>query len=588
MQVAMYVRVSTQRQAQTQTIEQQIERLQVYIASKGWELEPEHIYRDDGYSGAKLNRPGLDHLRDHATLAEFEQVVITAPDRLARNYVHQVLVIEELSRRGVQVEFLDHPMSQDPHDQLLLQIRGAVAEYERTLIADRMRRGRLTRYHAGNLLPWSRPPYGYQADFDHPRDPTLLKTAPAESAVVLRMFEGYLEPGKTLYLIARELNGLGLPTPTGKAHWYVSSVRAILQNPVYTGTTYANRSQPVMAKQRRSPLLPLGSGQSKAPRPPDEWIPISVPAIVSQTVFDHVQAKLALNQQGSPRNNKTYTYLLRGLVSCGQCHLSTTARTLHGGYPYYICHGRTDALRANREERCTARYMPARQLDELVWQDLCAVLTHPDMIAFALERAHGGHWAPQELQSQIEALSKASKQLEHQQERLLEAYLADIVKLPELERKRNELTRKQTALQTQRLQLQTKAEERIELGQVASSIETFCAKIRPVLAQADFAQQRQLVELLIDRVIVNNDEVEIRYVIPTQSEGPQVPFSHLRTDYRGRDQGEQTGLPTQSSQGALRASHPAAGKHGHLCRQFYPLGQCLVVDLFIRFSYFQA
>lgn len=186
--------------------------------------------------------------------------------------------------------------------------------------------------------------------------------------------------------------------------------------------------------------------------------------------------------------------------------------------------------------------MPARQLDELVWQDLCAVLTQPDMIAFALERAHGGHWAPQELQSQIEALSKASKQLEHQQERLLEAYLADIVKLPELERKRNELARKQTALQTQRLQLQTKAEERIELGQVAGSIETFCAKIRPVLEQADFAQQRQLVELLIDRVIVNNDEVEIRYVIPTQSEGPQVPFSHLRTDYRGREQRGKTSL----------------------------------------------
>jgi site-specific DNA recombinase len=86
--------------------------------------------------------------------------LITAPDRLARKYVHQMLLLEELERAGCRVEFVDRPMSQDPHDQLLLHIRGAVAEYERTLIADRMRRGRQQKFRAGTLLPWSRPPYG--------------------------------------------------------------------------------------------------------------------------------------------------------------------------------------------------------------------------------------------------------------------------------------------------------------------------------------------------------------------------------------------------------------------------------------------
>jgi site-specific DNA recombinase len=164
MRRAIYVRVSTQRQAQTQTIEQQIERLKAHIAVKGWLLDAERIYRDDGHSGAKLNRPGLDSLRDHAALAEFDLVLVTAPDRLARNYVHQVLLIEELGERGIPVEFLDRPMSEDPHDQLLLQIRGAVAEYERTLIADRMRRERLAKFRTGKLLPWTRPPYGYKVD----------------------------------------------------------------------------------------------------------------------------------------------------------------------------------------------------------------------------------------------------------------------------------------------------------------------------------------------------------------------------------------------------------------------------------------
>jgi site-specific DNA recombinase len=155
MRVAVYVRVSGHRQTQTQTIEQQLERLQAHCRSQGWLWSEEDIFRDDGYSGAKLKRPGLDRLRDHIARATFDVVLVTAPDRLARNYVHQVLLLEEFERGGCQVQFLDRPMSQDPHDQLLLQIRGAVAEYERTLIAERMRRGRQQKYRAGSLLPWS-------------------------------------------------------------------------------------------------------------------------------------------------------------------------------------------------------------------------------------------------------------------------------------------------------------------------------------------------------------------------------------------------------------------------------------------------
>src|SRR6266511_1205489 len=114
MRVAVYARVSTTRQAQAQSIEQQLDRLRAAVAARGWTLEEQHVYRDDGYSGASLGRPGLDRLRDHAALADLDVVVVTAPDRLARNYVHQVLLVDELGRHGLKVEFLDHPMSQDP------------------------------------------------------------------------------------------------------------------------------------------------------------------------------------------------------------------------------------------------------------------------------------------------------------------------------------------------------------------------------------------------------------------------------------------------------------------------------------------
>src|SRR5262244_2587717 len=188
MRVAVYARVSTARQAQAQGIEQQLDRLRTAAAERGWELGDQHVYRDDGYSGARIGRPGLDRLRDHAALAELDVVLVTTPDRLARNYVHQVLLIEELAGHGCQVEFLDRPMSADPHDQLLLQIRGAVAEYERTLIAERMRRGRLAKLQAGTLLPYTRAPYGYRLGLEHPRDPAAVWIEPAEGALVQALF----------------------------------------------------------------------------------------------------------------------------------------------------------------------------------------------------------------------------------------------------------------------------------------------------------------------------------------------------------------------------------------------------------------
>jgi site-specific DNA recombinase len=186
MKIALYVRVSTGRQAQDQTIEQQLVRLQAAVESHPeWQLCPQHIYRDDGYSGSTLNRPGLDRLREQAALAAFERVLMTAPDRLARKYVHQVLLLDELENLGCGVEFLDRPMQDDdPHDQLLLQIRGAVAEYERNLIADRMRRGRQAKLKSGAMLPWTSAPYGYLLDAERPRDPSRVRLDPVKAEIV--------------------------------------------------------------------------------------------------------------------------------------------------------------------------------------------------------------------------------------------------------------------------------------------------------------------------------------------------------------------------------------------------------------------
>lgn len=201
MRIAIYARVSTSHQVDHQTIDQQLERLAAHVrahAAEGWTLEAIHIFRDDGYSGAALVRPGLDRLRDAVKGREIDRVLVTAPDRLARNYVHQMVLLEEWACAGCAAEFLDRPMSDDPHDHLLLQIRGAVAEYERTLIAERMRRGRLAKLRAGLLLLWTYAPYGYRLSPDRPRDPRGVTLDPAEAAIVAELFALYREQGTSL------------------------------------------------------------------------------------------------------------------------------------------------------------------------------------------------------------------------------------------------------------------------------------------------------------------------------------------------------------------------------------------------------
>jgi site-specific DNA recombinase len=353
---------------------------------------------------------------------------------------------------------------------------------------------------------------------------------PAEAVMVAQMFDWYLEPQATVYQLARRLTELGVATTRGKPRWNPASVRWILRNPAYTGRALTNRTQVAPARQRKSAMLPAGPGVSHAPRPPADWIEVPVPPIVSEETFAQVQAKLDANQQTAPRNTR-HEYLLRALVSCGACRLSCTGRQSAAGYRYYLCRGRTDPLRVAQGQRCTARYIPAGQLDELVWADLCALLTDPAQIAHALARARGGAWLPQELQARQATIRKALGQLDRQQQRLLDAYLAQVIGLDELQRKRQELDRRHATLLVQQRQLDAAANQRLELSAVADGIERFCQTIRAGLVTATFTQRRQLAELLIDRVIVTDGEVKIRYVLPTSPDGPHRPFCQLRKDH---------------------------------------------------------
>jgi site-specific DNA recombinase len=200
-------------------------------------------------------------------------------------------------------------------------------------------------------------------------------------------------------------------------------------------------------------------------------------------------------------------------------------------HAYYLCSGNTTPTHSHRASRCPARFIPAHQWDARVWQDLGAVLTHPDSLAQALERAQAGRWLPQELHARQRTLRHARASLAQQRERLTDAYLHGIMALPEFEQRRRDREHKDDALALQDEQLSAQAHRHQERAALATRLQAFCQRVSAGLAAASFEQKRQLVELLIDRVVVTNDDVEIRYCIPTTPTSEHVRFCHLRTDY---------------------------------------------------------
>ncbi len=233
---AIYARVSSDRQRREQTIQSQTAALRELAAERGLLVPEDLVFEDEGVSGAVLRRPELERLRDLAVEGRFEVLLCHAPDRLARRYAYQVLLLEEFQRAGIEVIFAKEPeRSGTPEDELLRQFQGMIAEYERAQIAERCRRGKLHRARAGAVSVMARAPYGYRYVKRSEHADAFFEIDETEAPVVREIFRRYLEDGESIAKIARWLSAQGVPTRTGKTGWNNATIWGMLRNPAYAG-----------------------------------------------------------------------------------------------------------------------------------------------------------------------------------------------------------------------------------------------------------------------------------------------------------------------------------------------------------------
>jgi site-specific DNA recombinase len=297
---AIYARVSSDKQKEEHTIASQTAALRAFAQEQQCDVPAEWVFEDEGYSGASLVRPGLERVRDLAAEGLIEAVLVYAPDRLSRRYAHQVLLIEEFARVGVETLFVRSPRATTAEDQLLLQFQGMIAEYERAQILERSRRGKRHRAQQGQVNVLSGAPFGYRYMRKTDQSAAYYEVIENQARIVRMVYELYTMQGRSIGAITRQLNEQQVPTCKGLGRWERSTVWAMLRNPAYKGaacfgkTAIAPRQRITRPIRLRGGVVPRNSASHE--RPAEDWIAIPVPALISEEAFALAAERLAANK----------------------------------------------------------------------------------------------------------------------------------------------------------------------------------------------------------------------------------------------------------------------------------------------------
>ena len=520
---AFYARVSSEQQAQESTIASQVEALQERIRSDGLSIDDELQFIDDGYSGSTLMRPALERLRDIAWTGGFTRLYIHSPDRLARKYAWQVLLVEELQKCGVELVFLNRSIGVSPEEDLLLQMQGMIAEYERGKIMERSRRGKRHAARRGDVSVLGAAPYGYRFISKHAGGGEAhYQVVPAEARVVRQIFEWVAYERLSFNAVTKRLQEQGICSPKGNPRWHREVIGKLLRNPAYKGSAIFGKSR---VGERRPRLRPLRgqpeqphNATSRYPGDPDKQCVIPVPALVSEELFAAVAEQLAEKTERQQRHlDESPGYLLQGLVECSCC-----GRTYYGKgtlrfhrtqaegkaiYPYYRCPG-TDSVRHGGTKICDSKPVRLDRLDAAVWSDVCTVLQNPSDLQTEFERRLQG---TPESDAPSEQLMKQIAHVQRGISRLIDAYETGLLEKEEFEPRVRNARQRLARLQNEEAEVRNRESQRANLQQVLGKLDDFAEQVRDGLQQADWNTRREIIRSLVKSIKIDNEHVRITY-----------------------------------------------------------------------------
>ncbi len=522
---AIYTRVSSNQQREAHTIASQTAALVEWATTLELEVPQQWIFEDEGYSGATLERPGLEQVRDLAAAGDIQVVLVHSPDRLSRKYAYQVLLTEEFGRHGVETRFLNGPSNATAEDQLLVQFQGMIAEYERAQILERSRRGKRHRARAGEISVLGGAPYGYRYIRKRDDNPAAYVVIEAEARVVRDVYEHYTGSGWSIAAITRWLNEQGVPTRKVGTRWERSTVWGMLRNPTYQGTACFGKTRRARRQRVTRPLRLRGGAASRDSanheRPREEWIEIPVPAIVDESTFARAQELLHENKVHA-RRRTVEPSLVQGLVSCQKCGYAlsrasgrSSARRIH----YYRCIG-SDGWRHLGGPRCDTR--PVRQdlLDEVVWTEVIRLLEEPALIQQELDRRLAAAQAADPTKKRTQAVERDLARVGKSMERLLTAYQEDLLSLDQLRERMPLLRQREQTLRDELNALVEQTRERAAHLRLAETLSAFLTRLRAAAETLDIVERQRIVRLVVKEVLVNDDTIVIRHCIPVPSGPP--------------------------------------------------------------------
>ena len=515
--VALYARVSSQRQADENTIASQLAAIRQRIADDNLHLGMNDEFIDNGYSGAELIRPALEELRDRVATSTIDRLYVHSPDRLSRKMAHQAILLEEFRKYECEVVFLNQSGTNDtPEGNLLIQMQGMIAEYEREKILERTRRGRKHSAMQGNVSVFSGAPYGYRYICKSQSDGAARWEVDAiRSEHVKLIFQWVGNDGCSLAEVVRRLAQRSINTVNGKAKWDTATIRGILINPAYHGHAVYGKKRLIPRKpgkrpKRGDPAVPRNAKVTAA-TVSSEQIIISVPAIVEQALFEKARKRMDENRKRQRERQSGGSYLLSGLVQCGVCGSAYCSRRSGGSkYFYYRCIG-ADKYRRQGEAICDNTSVKGNELKFLVWSEVCKLLQDPARLRLELERRRS---EPRATSNQVELLEKTVSELRKRLDLLIDGYASGLILRDEFEQRvgplRERHDREVSALES----LLGSASSELDIDSASDALASLSNQVSDQLEEADWSLKRDLIKLLVNRIEIHVNEIRLVYKVP--------------------------------------------------------------------------